>query len=138
MVENLQHDNFVTIANFYTSKNLDVKNTIFLHFDIRKYTWTSSSGKTVNKIDHIMIDRRWQTIVLDVRRFKEIDSVLWPVRATIELSFGAPRPPLADFVGWGFPRGGECGINYLIQLTNVQSAFEIKQQIELHRTLHYK
>jgi len=31
---------------------------MFLHQNINKYTWTSPDGKTHNKIDHILIDRR--------------------------------------------------------------------------------
>jgi len=49
----------VRIINFATSKNLVVKNIMFLHRNIRKYTWTSPDGKTHNQIDHILIDRRW-------------------------------------------------------------------------------
>jgi hypothetical protein len=33
------------------------------------YTWTSPNGKTQNKIDHILIDRRWYSSILDVRSF---------------------------------------------------------------------
>jgi hypothetical protein len=48
------------------TKYLVVKNTMFLHQKIRKYTWTSPDGKTQNQIDHILIDRRWQLHIPDV------------------------------------------------------------------------
>ena len=51
------NDNGVRIVNFATSKNLVVKNTMFLRRNIHKYTWTSPDGKTHNQIDHILIDR---------------------------------------------------------------------------------
>jgi hypothetical protein len=40
------NDNGVRIVNFSTSINLVVKNTIFLHRKIPKYTWSSADGKT--------------------------------------------------------------------------------------------
>jgi hypothetical protein len=51
------NDNGVKIVNFATSNNLVVKST-FTHQNILKNTWTSPDGKTHNKIDHILIDRR--------------------------------------------------------------------------------
>jgi len=39
---------------------------MFPHRDIYKYTWASSDGKTHNQIDHILTDRRWHSIILDV------------------------------------------------------------------------
>ena len=32
--------------------------------------WTSADGKIHNHIDHILIDRRWHSSVLDVRSFR--------------------------------------------------------------------
>ena len=49
------NDNGVRLVNFATSKNLVVKNTMFPHRNIHKYTWTSPDGKTHNQIDHVFI-----------------------------------------------------------------------------------
>ena len=46
---------------------------MFLHQNIRKYTWTSSDGKTHNRIDHVLLDRRWHSSILDVRSFRVAD-----------------------------------------------------------------
>src|SRR5215469_12313116 len=67
------NDNGVRIVNFAKSKNLVVKSTMFPHRNIHKYTWTSPDGKTHNQIDHILIDRRRHSSILDVRNFRGAD-----------------------------------------------------------------
>jgi hypothetical protein len=64
------NDNGVRIVTFAASKRLVVKSTMFPYRNIHKYTWTSPDGKTHNQIDHVLIDRRRQWSVLDVRSFR--------------------------------------------------------------------
>jgi hypothetical protein len=40
---------------------------MFPHRSIHKYTWASPDGKMHNLIDHILIDRRRHSSILDVR-----------------------------------------------------------------------
>jgi hypothetical protein len=67
------NDKGVRVVNFATSKNLVVKGTMFPHRNIHKYIWTSPEGKTNNQIDHVLIDRRWHSSILDVRSFRGAD-----------------------------------------------------------------
>ena len=53
------------IVTFATSKNLVIKNTMFPHRNNHKNTWTSTDGKTHNQINHILIDRRRNSSILD-------------------------------------------------------------------------
>jgi endonuclease/exonuclease/phosphatase family metal-dependent hydrolase len=69
----ISNDNGVRVVNFATFKNLVVKSTMFPHRKIPKYTWTSPEGNTHNQIDHILIDRRRHSSILDVRYFRGSD-----------------------------------------------------------------
>jgi hypothetical protein len=63
----------ITILNFDISKTLAVKSTMFPHHNIHKNTWTSPDGNTHNQVDHILIDRRRHSSILDVRSFRGAD-----------------------------------------------------------------
>jgi hypothetical protein len=54
----ISNDNGVGAVNFSTTKNLTVKNNMFPHRNIHKFTWTYLDGKTHNQIDHILTDMR--------------------------------------------------------------------------------
>jgi hypothetical protein len=69
----ISNDKGVRVVDFATSKYLTVKNTMFPHRSIHKYTWTSPDGKTHNQIDQILIDRRRHSSVLDICSFKAAD-----------------------------------------------------------------
>jgi len=70
------NDNGVRIVNFATSKNLVVKSTMFPRRNIHKYTWTSPDGQTHTQIDHVLIDRRLHSSILDLRISGELTVTL--------------------------------------------------------------
>jgi len=65
--------NLHEISNYNgTSKTLIVKNIMFPLLNIHKYIWTSD-GKTYNQIDHVLIETRRRSDIVDVRSFKGAD-----------------------------------------------------------------
>jgi hypothetical protein len=60
-------DNGVRVVNFAILKNLIVSSTTFPHLNIHKHTWTSPDGITQNQVDHVLIDKRQHSNILDVQ-----------------------------------------------------------------------
>jgi hypothetical protein len=69
----ISNDNEVRVVNFAKSKNLVVKSTMFLYRSIHKYNWAFYDRQTHNQIDHVLIDRRRHSSILDVRCFRAAD-----------------------------------------------------------------
>jgi hypothetical protein len=67
------NDNGTRIVNCVTYKTLTVKSTMFPHRNIHNYNYMSPDGNTHNQIDHILIDRRRHSSVLDIRSFRAPD-----------------------------------------------------------------
>ena len=66
-------DNGLRLSSFADSRSLIIGGTYFKHKRIHKGTWTSPDGKTVNQIDHILIDERSRTGLQDVRSYRGPD-----------------------------------------------------------------
>jgi hypothetical protein len=67
------NDNGVRIVKFATSKYLHVNSTMIPHRNIYQHSWTTPDGKTYNRIDHILKERRLHSGILDVRFFRGAD-----------------------------------------------------------------
>jgi hypothetical protein len=67
--------------------DLAVKGKWYQRKDIHKVTWRSPDNKICNKVDHILLDRRYCKNVSDVRRMRgaEIESDPFLVTAKIIL-----------------------------------------------------
>jgi hypothetical protein len=69
----ISNDSGITVVHFVTPKNSVVRSTMFSHRNIHKYTCTSPEGKTRNKVDHVLVDRRRHSNILYVRYFMGAD-----------------------------------------------------------------
>ena len=61
------NNNGQRLVNFAAAKNMVVSSICFPHKEIHKQTWRSPDGKTNNQIDHILIDKRNASSMLDVK-----------------------------------------------------------------------
>ncbi|XP_073832850.1 uncharacterized protein [Musca autumnalis] len=75
-----------------------VSSTRFNHLDIHKGAWLSPDQRTSNQIDHVVIDGRHSSRVLDVRSFRgeNIDSDHYLVAAKVRTRLNAANKVRAD------------------------------------------
>jgi endonuclease/exonuclease/phosphatase family metal-dependent hydrolase len=64
------NDNGRRLVGFATSHGMMVGRTLFPHKDIHKAAWKSPNGTHRNQIDHILIDGRHRSNLLDVQVFR--------------------------------------------------------------------
>jgi hypothetical protein len=58
---------------FAIARNMAISSTLFQHKRIHKETWRPPDGSTLNQIDHMMIDSRHTTDILDVKSCRGSD-----------------------------------------------------------------
>jgi hypothetical protein len=66
----------VRIVDLAICKNVVVKSTMSQHRNIHKYTWTSNNEKIVNHVDHILIERRWYSSILNLDPVRRLIMIL--------------------------------------------------------------
>ena len=66
----ISNDNGQRLIDFAMSKNLIISSTFYPRKNIHKQTWVSPDGNTLNQIDHVMIDKRRASRIMNVRMYR--------------------------------------------------------------------
>ena len=66
-------DNRESFASSCAVNNMAVVTTQFKQKDIHKYTWTSPDGRTRNQIDHIAVNGKFRSSILNARAYRGAD-----------------------------------------------------------------
>nr|XP_040240934.2 uncharacterized protein LOC120961299 [Anopheles coluzzii] len=65
----LTNDNGLRLVNFASSKHMNIRSTFFQHAPRFSYTWRSPQ-QTLSQIDHVLIDGRHFSDIIDVRTYR--------------------------------------------------------------------
>ena len=68
------NDNGEKFVNFCLNNNCVIGGTIFQHKEIHKLTWKSPDGRTVNQIDHVVINNKWRRSLKNVHTCRGADA----------------------------------------------------------------
>jgi hypothetical protein len=87
------NDNGSRLIQFAVSHNMSIGSTMFPHKTIHKPTWRSPDFSVENQIDHILIDTRHRSDLMDVRTFKgaNVDSITTSWEPKLEHAFPIPK-----------------------------------------------
>lgn len=67
------NDNGSKLINFAISRELVISSTYFPRKNIHKHTWSVPDGRTKTQIDHIIVDKRHQSSITNVRTYRGAD-----------------------------------------------------------------
>ena len=69
----VMNDNGARLCDFCSANGLVITGTLFPHVENHNLTWRSPDGKTVNQIDHVMVNRRMRISIMDTRVMRGAD-----------------------------------------------------------------
>ena len=77
---------------------------MFPHRNFHKYAWTSPDEKIHNQFDHILINRRWYSSILDIRSFRgadcDTDYYLVVEKVRLKLAVSKQASQIFEVVRW--------------------------------------
>ncbi|XP_038116919.1 craniofacial development protein 2-like [Culex quinquefasciatus] len=70
------NDNGLRLVNFAAARGMAICSTFFARMNIRKHTWRHPNGESCTQIDHVLVDGRHFSDVMDVQSYRgpNIDS----------------------------------------------------------------
>lgn len=72
-IHETSNNNGVRLVDYAVSRNMTVSSTFFPHKRVHLETWMSPDGNTLNQIDHVLVERRYGSGVMDVRSYRGAD-----------------------------------------------------------------
>jgi hypothetical protein len=70
-LHDISNDNGMMLGQFAVRNNLVIKSTCFPHKRIQLGTWKSPDSRTLNQIDHVLINASFSLSIIDVRSCRE-------------------------------------------------------------------
>jgi hypothetical protein len=129
----ISNDSGVQVVNSATSKNLVVKSTMFQHRKIHKYIWRSPEGITHNQTDHVLVDKRRHSSILDVRSFRgadcESDHYLVVAKVRERLAVSKRAAHKIDMEKFNIKKLDEGNVNEQYQVT-IRNKFAALENLE--------
>ena len=125
------NDNGETLKQFCDFNEMVITGTIIPHKKIHKQTCVSPVGRTKNQIDHILVNRKFRTSVIDTRvmRSADVASDHYLVRSTIRLKL--KRAPVTKSTRRKFDthklQNNDICRKFSIQLKNRFQVLEVKE-----------
>ncbi|XP_024884727.1 craniofacial development protein 2-like [Temnothorax curvispinosus] len=99
--------NGLRLCQLAESTALRIMSTSFPHKDIHKGTWRAPDGRTTNQIDHVLVNRRRRSSILDVRvcRHANCDSDHYLVKVKVRQKiFGSNKDKRKKRLKWDVGR----------------------------------
>ena len=136
-----RNNNGERLADFCISNSLVIGGTIFPHKNIHKLTWKSPDGRTINQIDHIIVNGKWRRSLQDVRAYRGADAYSdhHLIAATIKLKLKKSIPQghrqkKLDIAKLQYPNKNK---EFVLELRNrfstLEASSELEQQMECNQ-----
>lgn len=109
----LSNENGLRLIDFAVSRGMVIASTLFPHKAAHKYTWRSPGGSTLNQIDHILVESRHVSSIMDVRTMRgaDIDSDHFMIRMKYRARLAAKKCNIkSDTKRWNLKKLREAGV----------------------------
>ena len=129
----IMNDNGQHLCKFCEENKLVIGGNIFHHKESHKKTWTSPVGATTSQIDHVLVNKKWRSLLQDVRTRGDLVSDHNLVTRTVTLKLrktkrGEERARQLDSKRL---KNDEAKTAFRLELRNRFSVLEEEQEINI-------